>query len=422
MHFTKQQAQDVDESPVAQLIATTNSHNDTFSQEIRLNQDAGRLHWVSGLYYLNMKTTYNQALGDEHGNGVGQVRIFGEAPGSPSLEGAFKATLNTSSYAVFGQSEFGLSDHWSLVTGLRLIQEKKRYTYVSGLYINANDSVVSNLGDPVGAFLPNFAGSTAQSLWTGKWQLEYRPARTVLIYAGLNRGVKAGSFNAPLSAVLTRADYVYKPEKLLSYESGVKATFLDQTLRVNASTYYYDYKDYQAFVLKNVSGSISNVNAYTKGAEIEIQAQPLPQLTVSLSGATIDATIPHYVLATGVVRNVTPAFTPKSKWSALLRYELSYALWDGRLSVQVDATQTARFFENLQNYASLEADAYLLTNARLTWSRSHHGKRWDLSAFVNNSADVRNKTTGVDLSSLCGCSEQAYGDPRWFGIEARVAL
>ena len=422
MHFTKRQAQDVDESPAPQLVAMTNSHNDTFSQELRLSGEAVPLHWVAGVYYLSLWTLYNQALADEAGDGSGQLRIFGEPPGTPSLEGAFRANLRTQSYSAFGQGDLSLSDHWSLVTGLRLIQEQKDYRYTSGFYVNRNDSVVLNQGTPVGPFLPGYAARTSDVLWAGKLQLEYRPTPGLLGYAGIHRGVKAGSFNAPLSSVLTPEEYAYKPEVLTSVESGLKSSLLDGRVQLNGSAYYYHYQNYQAFVLRQVSGAISNVNARYRGLEFEANASPWDDLTLSVSGAYTDAVIPRYRLAPGIFRDVTPAFTPRTKFTGLMRYVLPGEVEGGRVAVQAHATRTSRYFQNLQNYQSMQTDASLIGNLRVTWSRAMPSGNWDLAVFIHNLSNVRNKTTGVDLSGLCGCAEQAYGDPRWMGVELRWGL
>jgi iron complex outermembrane receptor protein len=422
MHSTKRQAQDVDESPDPQTIVMNNSHNDTFSQELRLNGGADRIHWVSGLYFLDMLTVYNQGLADEAGNGAGQDRIFGEAPGAPSLEGDFRAQLRTKSTSGFGQIDFALTEKWSVVAGGRLINERKSYDYSSFLFVNTNDTIVENQGTPVATFLPPFSANVSENLWAGKLQLEYRPLTGVLLYGGLNRGVKAGSFNAPLLTTLTPAEYSYKPEKLTSYEAGFKSTVLDGKARINGSVYYYDYKDYQAFLFQGVSGAISNADATYKGLELEVQASPVKDLTLMLSGAYTDATIPNLAVGPGVTRDVTPAFTPKEKVTGLLRYLTPVVLGDGQLAAQVDATYTSSFFQNIQNYRSLQADPYLISNLRLSWSRQTTATgNWDVSLFVNNLTNVRNKTTAVDLSGLCGCTEQAYGDPRWVGIQVRVS-
>ncbi len=422
MHFTKQQAQDVDESPVRQLLAMTNSHNDTFSQEWRLSNDWRRLHWLAGIYYLDLLTVYNQALADEAGDGSGQIRIFGESPGEPSLEGAFRATLRTRSLSAFGQVDFPLATRWSVIAGLRLIQERKRYRYTSGLYVNTNDNVVANNGPAVGAFLPAFSASTGNGLWAGKLQLEYRPRPHWLFYGGMNRGVKAGSFNAPLSSVLTPAEYAYQPEVLTSLETGLKAGFFSGRLEFDGSVYYYAYQDYQAFVLKQVSGAISNVRARYRGFELQLNAAPNDDWLLSTSWAYSAARVPHYLLAPGVVRDVVPAFTPRNKLVVQLRYLVPHLIGAGRVSLQFDATRTSAYFQNLQNYRSMRAEGSLLGNFRADWRPEGTLLDWEIGVFVRNIGNLRNKTTGVDLSGLCGCTEQAYGDPRWFGVELRVGL
>ena len=87
------------------------------AQEIRLAGDTPHARWVAGLYYLQLGTVYNQALADEAGDGTGQVRIFGEPVGTPSLEGAFAARLLTHSLSGFGQTDIELSRNWTLVIG-----------------------------------------------------------------------------------------------------------------------------------------------------------------------------------------------------------------------------------------------------------------------------------------------------------------
>ncbi len=65
-----------------------------------------------------------------------------------------------------------------------------------------------------------------------------------------NRGVKGGGFTAPLFPITISdlSTLEFRPEKLSSYEVGIKSEFLDHTLRVNAAAYYYDYHDYQALL------------------------------------------------------------------------------------------------------------------------------------------------------------------------------
>mgnify|MGYP006137179555 CR=1 FL=1 len=58
--------------------------------------------------------------------------------------------------------------------------------------------------------------------------------------AGINRGVKGGSYNAKLpdgTPPLDPSEIPYKPEVLLSYEGGFKSTLLDGRATFNGQTY-----------------------------------------------------------------------------------------------------------------------------------------------------------------------------------------
>jgi iron complex outermembrane receptor protein len=59
---------------------------------------------------------------------------------------------------------------------------------------------------------------------------------------------------------------------------------------------------------------------------------------------------------------------------------------------------------------------YALLNARIGWEDD--AQRLRLSFFVNNVTNKSYVSTGYDLSTLCGCTEVAYGKPRWWGISA----
>jgi iron complex outermembrane receptor protein len=39
--------------------------------------------------------------------------------------------------------------------------------------------------------------------------------------------------------------------------------------------------------------------------------------------------------------------------------------------------------------------------------------------FVNNLLKEHYTTVGFDLAGLCGCNEELYGKPRWWGISVR---
>ena len=44
---------------------------------------------------------------------------------------------------------------------------------------------------------------------------------------------------------------------------------------------------------------------------------------------------------------------------------------------------------------------------------------WEVGAFINNLADEREGSIGFDLAGFCGCNEDVYIMPRWWGVTAR---
>src|SRR5690625_3140635 len=78
-----------------------------------------------------------------------------------------------------------------------------------------------------------------------------------MLYASATRGFKSGGFDFGSS---TPEDQKrgYAPEYLWSYELGMKSQWLEDRLRVNATAFFYDYKDLQVTLYKD------NINAITR--------------------------------------------------------------------------------------------------------------------------------------------------------------
>jgi outer membrane receptor protein involved in Fe transport len=77
-----------------------------------------------------------------------------------------------------------------------------------------------------------------------------------------------------------------KPEKVTTYEVGIKTTFLDRAVTFNAALFYNDYRDMQLFAL--VPSPIGPLNlaanaekARTYGADIDLTVRPVRNLTLS---------------------------------------------------------------------------------------------------------------------------------------------
>ncbi len=437
MHFLMRESIDVESSPVAQGAISRDTTADNFAQELRLNGQFGRVDYVAGLYYLWMETNDRNGFDFSEGGPLTTALMpfllsfynpFGVAPfqpGGAQYPGALASNnivdLETNSYSIFGQMDIELTNEFELILGARVVFEDKDYDYVNEFYGNLDDFLVEfdNRVPVVIEFAP-FSDSTSETLWTGKAQLNYRPNDDWLLYFGVNRGVKAGSFNGPVNAGQARlADdqFPYDSEVLLAYEGGFKATLFGGSTRLNASAYYYDYSDYQAFLFIGASGAIFNNDATYKGVELELLSSPIDNFTFMFNASYIDAEIEGLAIAPSVERDVEPAFTPDVQLSGLARYEWPDSLAGGTVAIQAEFDYAAHRFQNIRNFDAQRMPSYVMGDVRAYWTSAD--ERWELSAFVENVADERAVFSGFDLSTLCGCTTVGFYKPRWWGIRAR---
>lgn len=429
----KRQSLDVDSGPGPQFIVANDSTHDWFSQELRLNGTGERYKWVLGLYYLTIDAQYDSGLTDT----LGGLNVFAGSPppfgaGDPTrnVDAGVKSYLETDSYSVFGQLDYDLSDQLSAVIGVRLIQEEKEFEYTNRLYDNLDDRTIDNDSEPIFMppgifpgtgntieFFPPHSEDISKTLWSGKIGLNWTPNEDLLLYANFNRGVKAGSCNAPLLTFLTAEQYCYDEEILLAYEAGFKATIWDGRARINGSAYYYDYSDYQAFQFIGTSGAVFNVDAEYYGAEIDFAATPTANLDFIFGVSWIDPKVKDLNVAPNLPRNVEPSFTPDWQASGLARYTWPESMMGGDVALQMDFNYASEAYYNINNFGTHEMDSYIVGNARLTWYSSDD--RLEVQFFVNNLADERYQNIGFELSTICGCDERSYGLPRWFGGRIR---
>jgi iron complex outermembrane receptor protein len=117
-------------------------------------------------------------------------------------------------------------------------------------------------------------------------------------------------------------------------------------------------------------------------------------------------------------KDVEPTFAPPLQIAAMLRY--AWPALSGELSAQVNGSYTDSFFYNLRNFDSEQYDSYTLANLRFGYAPE--GGNWEVAAFVKNVTDERYRTVGYNLATLCGCSEDGYGQPRWAGVTFKLKL
>jgi iron complex outermembrane receptor protein len=365
---------------------------DNFSQELRLFRDAGALRYYAGTYFLNVQSSVQD-----------DVII-------PPLNAYLQQDygLYTDSYSIFSQAEYDIVPVLTAIGGLRVAYETEKFHYQSLLY---NPTPTETRGPFVGPARSPFFGTSADTLVTAKAQLEYHPTSDVMVYSGWNRGSKAGNFNAPYagSANYPNSGIPYKPETLNAYEVGTKEDLLDRKLRVNADTFYYDYHDYQSFTIVGLSNQVTNHKAKIFGGELTVEATPARGLTLKAAGSYTKGRV--YEVGVGPVLFSSRAIPFSSEWESngAAAYEFPFAA--GNLSVQGDVSYISSYYYSVTNFSSTLVSGRGLLGATVAWSTRNNA--WRIETRVSNLTDKRYKTVGFDISSLCGCSQVGYGEPRW---------
>ena len=418
---------DVDSAPVNQLANYAGVDASSFTQEFRLNGNTSNTNWLVGFFYLNIDTFSDNGL-KVPANSLGSLLD----PLFPFPDGAdigVQAKLKTNSYSLFGQVDWDFADNLTLITGLRIILEDKDYRMRQGFWFNTGNFAV-NVGDPYINIRSDFLGEApwytddfSDTYWAGKLQLNWTPNDDWLVFAGVNRGVKAASYNAPIPGGLGFPDSLlpYDEEILNTFEAGFKATTASGRTRFQFDAFYYDYKDYQGFLFTGVSGVVINNDADNYGFEFQVQSSPTDGWDIIFGLSWFDATVKDVPLRIGSPlppRDVKPNYAPELQISGLVRY--SWDALNGTMAIVASAAYTDEFYYNMRNFDADKFDDSTMVNLRWSWlSADAH---WEVALLFNNITDERAGVQGFDLATLCGCNEVSYQPPRSYGINLRYSF
>jgi len=389
--------EDADVTDDSQFNYTQGTDIQQFSQEVRLSFDGERHRSVLGLYFLNIDGSFSN-------------QQFGELFFGPDIFETL-SEQDTTTIAVFAQTEYDLTDQLALTLGARFNHDKKDFELES-----------TDFGFPL------FVDTIEESDWSGKVQLDYRPTDGVLLYAGVSRGIKLGGFNFPLTP-LAVADLPFDSETLWAYEVGAK-TELGDRARLNLSAFYYDYNDYQAYNIDAFFNTLLfNADAEFFGGEIEFVANPIDGLDILLGGSWTDTEVtglptdlntldpitfaPAANFPTGVE---TAPVIPEFSLNGLVRY--SWTMFGGSMAVQSDFFWKDDHKFNLAVSEVTLEDAYAVLNASIRYT-SESG-RWSASVFGQNLTDTRYRRFAIDGTLFFGSSEDVFGEQRWFGGNVRI--
>ncbi len=400
-----------DSSPDEGVFFFQGSRLNQVSEEIRLAASFGANEFVAGVFAMKVSGAYTGKFADP---------FYGYDP-----DVAF--SQSTDSWAAFAQNEWQMSDQFKLITGLRYWNDQREGAYfgsapeVPGLTppvtIVFNRNQISPLGSTI---RPSDARRSFDDV-TARLELDYRPNDDLLWFLSYNRGSKSGGFTFSTGTPFSPNEQAFlegipfKPEVLNSAELGFKST-LSNKLTFNANVFYYQYDDYQAFAQFGPVQTVINLDAKEFGLEAELNARPMPGLTLQLGASYLDSTVkdvPLPDLATIEDHELPQA--PRFSANGLVRYEFPLGS-AGKASLQADVQYSDKFcFTVLCAPVEREA-AYIVTNLRIGYG-SDSGN-WQAAIFVDNLLNQEYRVYAFDSSLFSGVVAGVYAKPRTIGLTA----
>jgi outer membrane receptor protein involved in Fe transport len=139
--------------------------------------------------------------------------------------------------------------------------------------------------------------------WLYKGNVSWKPQRNLLLYGQVATGYRPGGVNQVLGLAQALA---YTPDKLTTYEGGLKATLAGGAVTFNLSAYLTDWKDMQVSINSGSFLYLGNAGAARiRGIEAETVLVPTPGLTFNINAVFTDAKLTQ----NQVPDNVTPSAT-----------------------------------------------------------------------------------------------------------------
>lgn len=395
----------------------------TFSQELRLLKELNdNFQILLGAYYAKDDLKSGNITYSEY-------------------SGAFNSQTNVKqkrdSWAVFAELEVRPVERVRLNASGRQMWEDKTFSFSRQ---SRNPATVPAAVDLAGGtFLPLATPYVVrQKKWNNfspKISVDWRPLDDVMLYASWTKGFKSGGYPAITSVVPT----AYDPEKIETWEAGIKSFLFDRKLRANLTLFWNNLSDLQRsvnFTDPDTGAASNNVfnaaNAVTKGVEVEFEARPTDQLRIRWSGGYLKANYKDFC-ASGF--SPTPilgqaAFLPcgttpgnvdysglplynAPKWQGAVGGSYDVDLGNkGNLTFNADLNYTSSLYTNDTPWPISRRGAMTLVDASVQWRSAD--ERYYVSIYAQNIFDEIDTQQAIRSGGTLTVFN--YTPPRRYGV------
>ncbi|MEM8547548.1 MAG: TonB-dependent receptor [Pseudomonadota bacterium] len=423
---------DFDSLPSPDLDVPVVYENDQLTEELQLLYTGDRWSGLFGFFYIdaNAFNAFDVILGNT-----------GDLIGLPGLNAFTLGDVDTSSWSVFGDVTFDVTDTVSLSFGGRYTSDERDARILRQTFIGGTSATFGGTATAI-ATTSDFNGSEEFTEFTPRVSIAWQPLDNLNLYASYDRGFKGGGFD-PRGQSSAAPDLdgdgtvdaedifqflLFQPETVDAFEIGLKGTWFDGRVTTNLAIFQNAYDDVQIpgsvgldtdndGIEETFVGITSNAaDADITGLEFEGTALITDALSFSWSVGYLQAVFNEFIDPFGnevssqrVFQN-TPDWTAQGRMNHISPLALFGTAGELSLSAAVSYRSAASQFETPNPF--LDQGSFNIWDASVVWRTDDD--RWSVGLHGRNLADEEYKVAGYFFPDLGleGNITAFYGNPR----------
>jgi len=390
-------------------VTEDGADTDQFTQEFRLASDGdGRFNWQIGAFFFKSDLVVT----------TDSFASFGFVDVQDT-----KIQQENTTWAVFGQGNYDISDRLTLTAGVRYTDDEKDFQVLQFGQLWLDLGIPTFIADPINV-------SDGQASW--ELSANYALTDESSMYARVANGFRAQTIQGRDVAFL-ETPTVAEPETIDSIEAGYKADLFSGRARINLGVFYYEVEDMQLSIIgggSNTNQVVNSKKGVASGFELDADFLLGEFVLVSLGTSYNDTELKDANLVTvpcgsGLCTPLDPVNpddaaqvmlngnpfprAPKTTHNLNIRVHAPYG--DGEWYASTDWVWYGEINMPLYEAVEFKTDGQFEGGLRIGYQ--HHGKGLDIAVFARNLTGEDNVLGFVDFSNNTGF----VNEPQTYGIE-----
>ena len=382
-------------TPVATLDAA--QANNTVSEEARLDLDTGPLSARAAIYWFHSNAFYSSTTDDQST----PVR-------ETNSNGPFVAISH--GWAAYGQGTYSIGPRLRLTGGLRFSQTFKS---IDGVDVSSTSNVETGT-----ATIRQFPYSGAVTLNHVDWKVgaEADVLNHSMVYGSVSTGVTPGGFSAAPEKPADTTALAFRPAYLTAYAIGLKNSFDESRITLNAEAFWYDYRNYQVSQ-RNLAINQNNVYTAAKARIYGIQLDGHADLSardfISASASIQRARALTLNTPAGTFDGFQLPFAPDATLRASYRH-----LFPLPSGATVEAASNGEWTSSRWGTYTHAPGTFVHPTFRLDATLTFHpaGGRYSISLWGRNLTDAVIPTQITPAPAPAGPGQEFLSPPRTVGV------